>query len=151
MKISQIVFIALSLATFATQAASFQFGKEVKNCLTLPSFGDNVKTQSQCKEEAKAASEKSLNNTITRLHKRIKDDYNTPYHLNDIDGVKIKDVFWEKFINSQKSWSSSREEICSAMASLVGEWAESQDDIQTQCILDQNKGRERYLKEIYLK
>lgn len=151
MKIIKFVFITLSLSIFSSGAVTFNLGNEIKHCLTLPAYGDNVKTQSQCRDEAKASSEKSLNETISRIQAAINDDYDTPYHLNDIEGVKIKDVFKEKFSNAQKLWLASRNEICAASASLVGEWATSQDDIQTQCIIDQNKNREQQLKAMYMK
>lgn len=151
MKIIKFVLITLSLSVCSSEAVTLNLGKEVKHCLTLPAYGDNVKTQEQCRDEAKALSEKSLNETISRIHAAINDDYDTPYHLNDMEGVKIKDVFWEKFSNAQKLWLSSRNEMCAASASLVGEWATSQGDIQTQCIIDQNKNREQLLKATYLK
>lgn len=150
MKTINIAIFALSLSISSASAVTFNLGKDIQQCLTLPAYGDE-KNQTQCKDELKDASEKSLQKTVNKVKVLINKDYNTPYHLNDPDGSKIKDVFWVKFNKSQQLWLTSRDEFCAATAALVGEWAASQDDIQTQCIINQNKDREQLLKNTYMK
>jgi len=150
MNYKKVILIALSISAFNVEAVNFKLSKDIQHCLSLPAYG-NEKNQSQCKDELMAKSERQLNEKITKIHLMINTDYDTPYHLNDIEGSKIKDVFWEKFLKSQKLWQTSRDELCAASATLVGEWATSQDDIKTQCILDQNKDREEFLEGLYLK
>ncbi|MGY5957920.1 lysozyme inhibitor LprI family protein [Kosakonia sp. BK9b] len=149
MDFAKATVMILSLATANAMAATLNLGNEVKHCLSLPAWGAG-QNQAQCKEEAIKRSEKSLSATIAQLHAVITRDYNTPYHLNDPDGVKINDIFWEKFAKAQKLWLASRDEMCAASAALMGEWATSQDDIHTQCLIDQNKSRERYVHDTWL-
>ena len=148
--ILNVIGVTLSLSVFQVGAVTFNIGEQIQQCLSLPAYGESVKNQMQCKEELKAASEKSLKETIAKIHSTINEDYNSPFHLNDPNGALIKDAFWEKFDKSQTLWVASRNELCAASATLVGEWAASQDDIQTQCIVDQNRTREQLLKTMYM-
>lgn len=68
----------------------------------------------------------------------IKENYDDPFTLDADPPVKIKDVFEERFSQSQKLWLASRDQFCSAKAALVGEWAQSQSDITLQCLIDLN-------------
>lgn len=150
MKIIKISLLTVSLSIFSAGAVTFDLGKDIQQCLTLPAYGDK-KNQTQCKDELKEKSEKSLEETITKIKKLINNNYDTPYHLNDPEGSEIKDLFWERFNKSQQLWIASRNEFCAASALLVGEWAASQDDLQTQCIINQNNDREQLLKATYIK
>lgn len=150
MKIIKISILTVSLSICSAGAVTFDLGKDIQQCLTLPAYGDK-KNQTQCKDELQEKSEKSLEETITKVKKLINNDYDTPYHLNDPEGSEIKDLFWERFNKSQQLWIASRNEFCAASALLVGEWAASQDDLQTQCIINQNNDREQLLKATYIK
>ncbi|MEN0583268.1 MULTISPECIES: DUF1311 domain-containing protein [unclassified Kosakonia] len=150
MQIIKIALVIVSLSIFSAGAITLDSGKAIQQCLTLPAYGDE-KNQTQCKEDLKNKSEKSLQETIAKIKTRINNDYDTPYHLNDPEGSEIKDLFWERFNKSQQLWIASRNEFCAASALLVGEWAASQDDLQTQCIINQNTDREQLLKATYIK
>ncbi|ELQ6113306.1 DUF1311 domain-containing protein, partial [Cronobacter sakazakii] len=102
--------------------------------------------QQKCKEDALKTSEQALLKTVEQLQTMINDDYDDPFTLNADSPVKIKDVFKERFGQSQKLWLASRDQFCSAKAALVGEWAQSQSDITLQCIIDLNKNRIREIK-----
>ncbi len=154
MKILRISLLTVSLSICSAGAVTFNLGKDIQQCLTLPADGDgdgDKKNQTQCKNELKEKSQKSLEETITKIKKLINNNYDTPYHLNDPEGSEIKDLFWERFNKSQQLWIASRNEFCAASALLVGEWAASQDDLQTQCIINQNNDREQLLKATYIK
>ncbi len=142
---------ALSLLPATSGATPLHIGSELQHCLNLPAYGDNIDTQQKCKNGLLKSSSDSLNHVVHLLHEKIASNYDDPYRLNDSEGKKIKDIFWENFQESQQAWVISRDKLCTANAALVGEWAASQDEIKTQCILDQNRDRQQFIKMTWLK
>lgn len=139
-------FFGLFFLYAPTQAVPFFNGNEIPQCLALPHAEDAEAAQQKCKEDALKTSEQALLKTVEQLQAMINDDYDDPFTLNADSPVKIKDVFKERFSQSQKLWLASRDQFCSAKAALVGEWAQSQSDITLQCVIDLNKNRIREIK-----
>ncbi|EOV9656110.1 lysozyme inhibitor LprI family protein [Cronobacter turicensis] len=146
MKLIKALLIAMPFIPAAAQAVSFQFGKELAPCFSLPEYAENGKSQSECKAQARERSDEALSKAIERLYKTIDNNYDDPFKLNDLGGVTMSAVFRERFARSQALWLQSREAFCTARASLVGEWAPTQYDIGTQCVIDMNHARQQRLK-----
>ncbi|WP_270222170.1 lysozyme inhibitor LprI family protein [Kosakonia cowanii] len=149
-RLSSLLFL-LSLLPSISGAMPLHIGSELQHCLSLPAYGHNIDTQEKCKSALLKSSGDSLNHAVHLLHENIASNYDDPYRLNDSEGKKIKDIFWENFQESQQAWVISRDKLCTANAALVGEWAASRDDIKTQCILDQNRDRQQFIKMTWLK
>lgn len=149
MKLITALLIAVPFIPAAAQAVSFQFGKELAPCFSLPEYADDGKSQSECKAQAKERSDEALSKTIERLYKAIDNNYDVPFKLNDFGGVTMSAVFRERFARSQALWLQSRETFCAARASLVGEWAPTQYDLETQCVIDMNHARQHEIESLY--
>ncbi|EOC1474028.1 DUF1311 domain-containing protein [Cronobacter turicensis] len=149
MRLLAALFILLLLITSGAQAVSFKFGKELAPCFSLPEYAENGKSQSECKAQARERSDEALSKAIERLYKTIDNNYDVPFKLNDLGGVTMSAVFRERFARSQALWLQSREAFCAARASLVGEWAPTQYDIGTQCVIDMNHARQHEIESLY--
>ncbi|HDI3032501.1 TPA: DUF1311 domain-containing protein [Cronobacter turicensis] len=149
MRLLAALFILLLLITSGAQAVSFKFGKELAPCFSLPEYAENGKSQSECKAQARERSDLALSKAIERLYKTIDNNYDDPFKLNDLGGVTMSAVFRERFARSQALWLQSREAFCAARASLVGEWAPTQYDLETQCIIDMNHARQHEIERMY--
>ncbi|EKM0375871.1 DUF1311 domain-containing protein [Cronobacter turicensis] len=149
MRLLAALFILLLLITSGAQAVSFKFGKELAPCFSLPEYAENGKSQSECKAQARERSDLALSKAIERLYKTIDNNYDDPFKLNDLGGVTMSAVFRERFARSQALWLQSREAFCAARASLVGEWAPTQYDLETQCVIDMNHARQHEIESLY--
>ncbi|EQA4285932.1 lysozyme inhibitor LprI family protein [Cronobacter dublinensis] len=99
--------------------------------------------------QARERSDEALSKAIERLYKTMDNNYDVPFKLNDFGGVTMSAVFRERFARSQALWLQSREAFCAARASLVGEWAPAQYDIETQCVIDMNHARQHEIESLY--
>lgn len=149
MRLLAALFILLLLITSGAQAVSFKFGKELSPCFSLPEYAEDGQSQSECKAQARERSDEALSKAIERLYKTIDNNYDVPFKLNDLGGVTMSAVFRERFAHSQALWLQSREAFCAARASLVGEWAPVQYDIETQCVIDMNHARQHEIESMY--
>lgn len=149
MRLLAALFILLLLITSGAQAVSFKFGKELSPCFSLPEYAEDGQSQSECKAQARERSDEALSKAIERLYKTIDNNYDVPFKLNDLGGVTMSAVFRERFARSQALWLQSREAFCAARASLVGEWAPAQYDIETQCVIDMNHARQHEIESMY--
>ncbi|EKC6207823.1 DUF1311 domain-containing protein [Cronobacter sakazakii] len=149
MKLIKALLIAMPFIPATAQAVSFQFGKELAPCFSLPEYAENGKSQSECKAQARERSDEALSKAIERLYKTIDKNYDVPFKLNDFGGVTMSAVFRERFARSQTLWLQSREAFCTARASLVGEWAPTQYDLETQCVIDMNHARQHEIERMY--
>ncbi|NCH54414.1 lysozyme inhibitor LprI family protein [Cronobacter muytjensii] len=149
MRLLGTLFILLPLITSGAQAVSFKFGKELSSCFSLPEYAEDGKSQSECKAQARERSDEALSKAIERLYKTIDNSYDNPFKLNDFGGVTMSAVFRERFARSQALWLQSRAAFCAARASLVGEWAPAQYDIETQCVIDMNHARQHEIESLY--
>jgi len=139
-------FFGLLILYAHAQAVPFFNGDEIPHCLALPHVEDAEAAQQKCKEDALKASELALSKTVEQLQAMINENYDDPFTPDADPPVKIKDVFEERFSQSQKLWLASRDQFCSAKAALVGEWAQSQSDITLQCLIDLNHIRVQEIK-----
>ncbi|ELY3468836.1 DUF1311 domain-containing protein [Cronobacter universalis] len=149
MRLLAALFILLLLITSGAQAVTFKFDKELAPCFSLPEYAENGKSQSECKAQARERSDEALSKAIEQLYKTIDKNYDVPFKLNDFGGVTMSAVFREKFARSQMLWLQSREAFCAARASLVGEWAPTQYDLETQCVIDMNHARQHEIESLY--
>lgn len=101
-----------------------------------------------CLDKQKQVSETVLSNEIKSLKKRVNENYDDPYHLDDADGDTINDVFISKFNASQAAWEKARDALCDANASLMGEWAATRGDSMMVCEINMNSQRVAVLKMI---
>ncbi|EPR9101171.1 lysozyme inhibitor LprI family protein [Cronobacter sakazakii] len=149
MRLLAALFILLLLITSGAQAVTFKFDKELAPCFSLPEYAEDGKSQSECKAQARERSDEALSKTIERLYKTIDNNYDVPFKLNDFGGVTMSAVFRERFARSQALWLQSREAFCAARASLVGEWAPTQYDLESQCVIDMNHARQHEIESLY--
>lgn len=130
--------------------AAMPFDDEFSYCFTLPR--DTVENNEfSCKRKIFKESNQRLNNEIKKLKAYIFQNYDNPWLLEDTEGTgpQIKDVFWQKFTLSQKKWQESRDELCSAGASLPGSWASAAGDIKDSCIIMMNQRRIDEISMLY--
>ncbi|EKY3201761.1 lysozyme inhibitor LprI family protein [Cronobacter dublinensis] len=149
MKLITALLIVVPFIPATAQAVSFQFGKELAPCFSLPEYAEDGKNQSECKAQARERSDEALNKGIERLYKVIDKNYDNPFKLNDFGGVTMSAVFHERFARRMPLWLQSREAFCAARASLVGEWAPTQYDLETQCVIDMNHARLHEIESMY--
>nr|WP_234015328.1 hypothetical protein [Cronobacter malonaticus] len=71
MKLIKALLIAMPFIPAAAQAVSFQFGKELAPCFSLPEYAEDGKSQSECKAQAKERSDEALSKAIERLYKTV--------------------------------------------------------------------------------
>lgn len=102
-----------------------------------------------CMEAHKEASDKKLNIYIKNLKKKIKQNYDDPFHLNDLDGEKINEVVLRDFDKAQQDWENNKQLLCEANANLMGEWAAAHGIEVAVCEIKMNQRRIDELQQLH--
>ncbi|URQ60926.1 DUF1311 domain-containing protein [Pantoea alhagi] len=141
-----IVFLFFNNAVNATMP----FDKGFSYCFSLPRNAVE-NGQEDCKRRVFEDSNNALKKEEKKLKAYIYQNYDNPWLLDDTEGtgIEIKDVFWQRFSLSQKKWQESRDELCSAEASLPGSWASAAGDIRISCIITMNQRRIDEINMLY--
>ncbi|MFS2222840.1 lysozyme inhibitor LprI family protein [Pantoea sp. B65] len=115
-------------------------------CFTnLPSTFSNT---DNCVSNENRISQDRLDKEIIRMKSIINKDYDGPFHLNDVEGEKISNVFLQQFARSQEAWEKAKKDLCEANANLMGEWATSHDISVMSCNIKMNNRRTEEIKLI---
>ncbi|MDR7343837.1 uncharacterized protein YecT (DUF1311 family) [Pantoea alhagi] len=147
----KIYFIfSLCLVSFVSLAESPDTGEEIQFCYDGSKRAENSVTPAGCMEAKREAAEKAMQSQLNKLKEHIRKNFDDPYHLNDEDGETIARVFLQHLSASQNAWIKSRDDLCLAAVSLMGEWASSRNVAMSQCIINLNKSRIDELESYFL-
>ncbi len=147
----QIYFVfCLYLIPFSSLAERPDTGEEIQYCHDGNKKVENSVSPAGCMEAKREASEKVMSNQLHKLYGLIREGFNDPYQLNGEGGETIDQVFLQHLSMSQDAWIKSRDNLCLATVSLMGEWASSRNVAMSQCIINLNKSRIAELESYFI-
>lgn len=126
-------------------------GEEIQYCYDESKRAASFDTPAGCMEAKREDSEKAITAQLVKLNEHIRERFNEPYHLNGEEDETIDRVFLQHLRTSQDAWIKSRDNLCLATTSLMGEWASSRSVALSQCIINLNKTRINELESYFLR
>lgn len=140
----------LSLIPLSSLAERPDTGEEIQYCYDRNNSIENSVSPAGCMDAKREASEKVMHDHLNKLYGHIKEEFNDPYQLNGEEDKTIDQVFLQNLSLSQDAWIKSRDNLCLAAVSLMGEWASSRNVAMSQCIINLNKSRIAELERYFI-
>lgn len=150
MRVTYYIFF-LCLIPFISLAEMPDTGDDIQQCYSGGQDAASSVMPEGCMEARREASEKVMRATLNKVNEHIRKRFNDPYHLNHHENSEtIDEVFSQNLTVSQNAWIKSRDNLCLATVSLMGEWASSRSAAISQCIIKLNKSRTDELESYFI-
>lgn len=142
----------LCLIPFTSLGERPDTGDDIQQCYSGDQDAASSVMPEDCMEAKREASEKVMKSKLNKVNEYIRKRFNDPYHLNnDENSETIDEVFSQHLTVSQDAWIKSRDNLCQATVSLMGEWASSRSVAISQCIIKLNKSRTDELEDYFIR